>query len=563
MVAAVSACSSIPDDGPVESGPDLAPGLSQAPFDFEPAGPAPNASPTEVVDGFLESLLASPVSTDVSEQFLTPQAQSAWRPDQRTVVYTDAGFTPAGRRVRVSLDVYVELDRQGRWLVPTMGRARSFALRLVRVDGQWRIANPPDATVVPEQHFDLRYRRFALAFFDPSARLLVPEPVYLPWGVQAPSQLVERLLQGPPRDLRQVERTFFPRGTAVDISVPVEDGTARVPLTAQVLDLERDDRERAVAQLAYTLGQVPGVRRMRVTVDGDPLDLPGSDAVDVDQPSPSDPAVPTASTSLFALRGDTVVELADSQELPLGEPVPGTPTDSFAVDMGGSRVAAVVGGGSAVVVARLREDDPGTRTVLAGTDPVRPSWDGLGWLWLLDRTRSGARILVDTGGTLAGPRPLAAPGLAGADVLAFRVSRDGSRLAALVDDPSGGAEVLVARVARDSSGRPRALQPALPLPTGPLPGAVDLAWSSPVTLEVLTRPAAATSRVEIRAADGATLEQPGVAPVPQAGVALTALPDGRSTVVATPAGVLLGLDSRGTWVASPADRGLTAPTYVG
>ncbi len=561
LLVGTGGCSSIPDDGPVQPGPDLTPGASQVPFDFQPAGPVPDATKDQVVDGFLESLQASPVSTDVSEQFLTPTAQQRWRPGERTVVYTDARSQTVASGVRLTLDVYVELDRQGRWLVPAMGRTRTLTLRLVRVDGQWRIADPPDATVVPKQHFDLRYRRFALGFFDPSAQVLVPEPVYLPWGVQTPSQLVQGLLQGPPPDLRRVERTFFPRGTAVDISVPVDDGTARVPLTRQVLDLQREDRERAVAQLAYTLDQVPGVRRMQVTVDGAPLDLPGGGVVDVEDPTPFDPTVPSASTSLFALRDDTVVELADAQELPLAVPVPGASTGPFAVDMTGSRVAAVLAGRGAVVVAQVRKDDPEARTVYSGVDPVRPSWDGLGWLWLLDRSGPGARILV---ATAAGPRQLTAPGLTGADVVAFRVSRDGSRVAALVDD-AGSALVVVSRVARDASGRPQALQPALRLPTGPLPGAADLAWSSPVSLEVLIRPGRATSGVEIRAADGGTLalEQPSVPPVPRPGVALTAVPDGRSTVVATQGEVLFGLDSSGAWDRVPGDRGLTAPTYVG
>jgi hypothetical protein len=290
--------------------------------------------------------------------------------------------------------------------------------------------------------------------------------------------------------------------------------------------------------------------------------VPGGDVFDVEDPTPFDPTVPSASTSLFALRGDTVVELAEDQELPLGAPVPGVPTASFAVDMTGSRVAAVLGGDRSVVVAQIRADDPATRTVLSGSELARPSWDGLGWLWLVDRARSGARILVDTA---SGPRTLSAPGLAGTDVLAFRVSRDGSRLAALVDDPSTGPVVVVARVARDAGGRPRALLPALRLPTGPLPGAVDLAWSSPVSLEVLTRPGRATSRVEVRAADGGTLEreEPSAAAIPRAAVRLTAVPDGRATVVATRGGDLLVRGSLGAWDRLPVGRGLAAPTFVG
>ena len=68
----------------------------------------------------------------------------------------------------------------------------------------------------------------------------------------------------------------MPRGTRLDgISVPVSrDNTAEVPLSDQVLDLDDDQLNLLFAQLAWTLGQIAGVERMRVTVDGTPVDLP-------------------------------------------------------------------------------------------------------------------------------------------------------------------------------------------------------------------------------------------------------------------------------------------------
>ena len=70
----------------------------------------------------------------------------------------------------------------------------------------------------------------------------------------------------------------MPRGTRLDgISVPVSrDNTAEVPLSDQVLDLDDNQLNLLFAQLSWTLGQIAGVERMRVTVAGTPVDLPGA-----------------------------------------------------------------------------------------------------------------------------------------------------------------------------------------------------------------------------------------------------------------------------------------------
>ena len=135
--------------------------------------------------------------------------------------------------------------------------------------------------------------------------MLVPEPVYVPRGLQAPTLLVAALLKGPAPALAGVEGTFVPRGTRLDgISVPVSrDNTAEVPLSDQVLDLDDNQLNLLFAQLSWTLGQIAGVERMRVTVGGTPVDLPGARVdVGVNQWSEFDPALAWASTSLFGTR---------------------------------------------------------------------------------------------------------------------------------------------------------------------------------------------------------------------------------------------------------------------
>ena len=51
-------------------------------------------------------------------------------------------------------------------------------------NGEWRIAEAPDALIVPETWFEQRFRQVSLYFFDPSAQILVPEPVFVPRGDQ-------------------------------------------------------------------------------------------------------------------------------------------------------------------------------------------------------------------------------------------------------------------------------------------------------------------------------------------------------------------------------------------
>ncbi len=175
LLVLLGGCSSLPDEGPVTAAASTGPTTTSAPFDFNPPGPRPDASPVEVVTGFLNALQATPVTTQVAAQFLTDRAVTGWRPARRTVVYGSehvvpvtrdpAEGRPAGPRARVELrlrDVDV-LDATGRWQsAASRSGSRRLTLRLHRERGEWRVANPPDAVVVPQSHFASRYRQYSL-----------------------------------------------------------------------------------------------------------------------------------------------------------------------------------------------------------------------------------------------------------------------------------------------------------------------------------------------------------------------------------------------------------------
>ena len=121
------------------------------------------------------------------------------------------------------------LDARGAWRGPRRRGAGHPALP----DGAQRTASgaspgAPDALIVPQPWFEQRFRQVSLYFFDPTARILVPEPVFVPRGEQQATTLVKALLQGPGAGMGQVERSFIPPGLDVGLSVPVSaDGRRR------------------------------------------------------------------------------------------------------------------------------------------------------------------------------------------------------------------------------------------------------------------------------------------------------------------------------------------------
>ena len=571
---ALSGCVALPQDGPVHSITAQDRADAETLVDYTPGGPKPGSAPVPLVDNFLTAMTATPLNTFVARQFLTSESSSGWVPERGTLVYGSQRLVSRpGGRVRLHLDDVVELDDRGTWRGdPSGGRGLSYDLRMVRENGEWRISRPPNRLIVPRTHFDTQYQQYFLYFFDKSAQVLVPEPVYVPRGLQAPTLLVAGLLEGPQRDLLGVERTFLPAGASLDgISVPVSrDGTAEVPLSDEVLDV--DDRQLGLlfAQLAWTLGQITGVERMRVTVDGTPVDLPGTRVdVGVGTWSDFDPAVAWASTALFGIRDRRVVAVTGEDEQRVGGPLGAQPLGlrSIGVDLPAQHVAGVTADGSQVLEAAVTAPArTAPRTVYAGgADVLRPAYDLYGQVWVLDRTAAGARLSVVRAGSA---REVPVPGLSGRPVVRFVLSRDGTRLVAQVRE-DGRDSLVVARVQRDEKGRVRRAGPAVPLPlVGAGTASIrDLAWRTPGSLAVLAGPSAGTSQLLVVKVDGSsTPEELSTNAELFRGGALrlvTSPAVGAPLYIGTASGQLFSLATTGRWTGTSIRPGLGVPTFVG
>ena len=572
----LAGCVQLPRAGTVSSRPGQEPAdQGTGSYDYQPSGPRPGATPLQIVEDFLLAMQASPQSTAVARKFLTDQARTRWSPEKSTLVYDSRLVSGRDRSFRISMQQTEQLDERGTWLGEIGGAdGVGYDLRLAKERGEWRISDPPDALLIPRSYFESRYQQYFVYFFDPTARVLVPEPTYLPRGEQTPTLLVRRLLSGPHESLDGVLRTFIPGGTKYFLSVPVSpDGVAEVDMSEELLRLDQHDREMALAQLAWTLRQVTGVESMRVTVGGAPLEVPTAvSPQSVTSWSQYDPAVHWSSEELFGTRNGRAVAVDPEDGAVVGRfGAQEYELRDIGVDLAGERVAGVTKDGVTVVLAprgRAGQGPPGpeqTQVVYSrGVDVLRPAWDVFGDVWLVDRRSDGASVSVVRDGVAT---PVEAPGLDGQDVTRFLVSRDGTRLVAVVSGRSGD-RLVMARIVRNVAGKVHRLTPATEVPLALPTGATirDIAWRGPAGLAVLTGPTRQSSRVLMALVDGSTpLSDTDTADVlHRRAVRVVSSPSSDSSMfLQTPDGSLYELGADGQWVGATVRRPLQAPTFVG
>ena len=176
---ATTACVGLPDTGPVVPAGDEVRTQPDADVERRAQPPQEGQPPQVVVTAFLQAMTAYPVRTDVARQFLASDARAGWDPS-RIIIYDGRGSTTGSGVVKVDLLGTHWVDSHGVW----RGQRDSGDIRLkfpmVEEDDAWRIAVAPNALIVPDDWFQDRYQAASLYFLDPTARILVPEPVFVP-----------------------------------------------------------------------------------------------------------------------------------------------------------------------------------------------------------------------------------------------------------------------------------------------------------------------------------------------------------------------------------------------
>lgn len=444
-VVVMAGCAAIPTSGPVERVEDEA-GLGESTVRYMPAGPAKGATETQIINGFLDAMLAYPVTHRVAAEYLTPEAAQQWRPGRSTTVYADAEvFSVSVGSGWIDLRTESRLDAQGR--LRSSDRAQRFDLELTRVDGQWRIATPPDGVLVSRDWFDDYVRAFDLYFLDAAGRHLVPVPVHEVVGDQLATSLMTSLAIGPHEDTPALI-TAVPPASDLRASVPVVDGVAQVDFATRVGELSPSAQKQLSAQVAWTLRQVPVVTDIQVTGDGTVV-APTGDAIQ-DARGWASFGPDKSRRWAFVVAGGTVHQVGVRARAPVRGPWGRDDEGARWVTASQDRAAAVWRDR-----ARVSAPDGDDPVEVVGEGFLRPVIDIDDLTWLVDRPAGRTRVRVHDGESIS---LVSTPGLEG--VTSFSVSPDGARYAATT-----GGRLLVGGIDR-RDGRVVALSPATWLRTG-------------------------------------------------------------------------------------------------
>jgi hypothetical protein len=479
-------------------------GQNQAPYNIPPP-PRHDAQPAEIVSGFLEAMTATPLQTRTAREFLSNRAQARWRPE-RVVTFSDHTPAHGTRHVVVRLRGVDQIGAGGQWQGSVRPSARRLVFPMVRQGGQWRIAEAPNALIVPRSFFDQNYQSAEIYFFDPTGRILVPEPVHVPQGSQLASALVRALVRGPTDAQSGVTRTFLPAGLTPGLSVPVAgNGVAEVTLKGpDPGPLSREATQLILAEFAWTLRQDTSITAFTLTIDGDTMtDASGATRFPVEGAAFGryDPAVDLASGQAYALRRGRLVsgqiDGPTSVDGPFGRAALGI--GPFAVRLDGNEVAAVTP--TSLLLGPVAGPAEATEA-MSGTGFLRPAWDFANRLWVVRDAPGGARIAYLAHGRR---HEVTVPAISGRDVRCFLVSRDGSRLVAVVRGRAAD-HILVSRLKYDADGSGLGATRPHPVPwksTGTT-RIRDIGWTSPTTIAVLDQLSPAHAEVRILDVDGST-----------------------------------------------------------
>ncbi|GAB7193695.1 LpqB family beta-propeller domain-containing protein [Kineococcus sp. NUM-3379] len=571
LLAGAAGCGRLPDSGPVLSGPRLADDPGFGLLQVVPEGPLPEATPLEVVRGFLRA--AGSVQDDhaVARSFLTERAALRWRPDAatticvRTPTVTDLGRAGAGQpsdggpppsaaaTVQVLLEgpVLARIDAQGRRAEQAPGVRLGQRLLLRAERGRWRIDELPDGVVVSASDASRTFRAFPLAFATPDGSQLVPEVRWFAYGSTTATKIVRELLRGPSPWLAPAVVSGAPARTRLRLgSVPVADGVASVELTEEVVDTTPQERRLLLSQLRASLLRVPGVLSVRVTAGGVALSAPSGPDVPTVRP-PDDPRLLVLTEAGLARWDGAELTTVVSEQS--GWAAAGAGTHPAVSPVGGPFAMLGVDG------RRLLLQRPGSPPVqaLAAAEPMLPpSVDRFGWVW----TARGQELLaVPSAAPDAGAVPVQGPAgepLTGLSRL--RVSRDGTRALVVRTGPDGAPVVAVHGVQRDPTGRPVGLTGAGPVLA---PGAVavlDVSWlGADHSVLLVQRPGEEAPRPVVAQAGGPVQVLP---PAPGA-ESVAAGEAERGVVVGTGDGRLL-VRSGADWAPVPTAAG-RHPVYPG
>jgi hypothetical protein len=474
-------CATIPSSSPPQIISETPP-ASEAPnsdLRYGAIVPQPGEQPEDIVRDFLRVGGSYERDHARARAYLTDEGSRAWDDEVRATVLDDSPYLEVqqgGSTVHMRAQQQGRVEADGSYVA---GRAPfPYTFQLEKVNGEWRISNPPDGVLLEASTFATAFRSYNVYFLDSTRTRVVPDVRWFAAAGEAlPSQLVTAIEEGPSAWLAGAVESDLEDST---LQINVEQGSdrVRVYLTGQG-DGADTLPDGAFAQLVWTLNQL-GVGGVEVYVDGrqvQPRNAPPRTLHRLSDWRGFDPESLPASTLGYFIKNGSVWTTDDA---PLVGPAgrPGYGATSAALSTDGRSLAVVrraTQGGRTLFVGTTA----GLRPTVSGRTLTAPTWaSAVDEVWTV---RDGRDVLlVPTRGSAT---RVVAPLDGVGPVRALRLSRDGSRVA-VVAGAAGREQLYVGVVIRDN-GSVR-IERLKPVDVGEV-GVSDASWSDALTLVALVR----------------------------------------------------------------------------
>jgi hypothetical protein len=510
----LAGCASVPSGSQVVGGRATG---HQQPIDDPyvrviPVGPGRDWDPGTMVTAFQAasgSFDGQNGEHKVARQYLA--CGGCWRPGVSTIVYDhveQSAVQRDGDRATVTDKVFQlgRIGTDGQYIADPHNFDQTYQLRQ-DAQKQWRITDLPQELLLSRNDVDRAFRTLDLYFFAPESQVLVPNPVFIPLVNRTwlSEQLVKQLLGGPTSWLRGAAvRSGFPPGTQLR-RLDIAGGVATVDLSRQA---RSGDLGNMSIQLMWTLRQLREVDQLKLEIDGKAIRVPGlnSTVQSAGAWSSFDPNGTSEPPRGYVRSADGRLARLDTN---LQELLPKVRVSHPAISYDARQVAALGKSGDTVTVTDLSNGTPRVvlNAKLKGGRFCTPSWDSRGNVWAVESNSKESRLWEIDGGTKK--LPVDSWPLAPHPVKALRISRDGTRAAAIVQ-MGKFSEVQLGRVDR---GPNKGLQAeGFITISSDLQGAIDLAWRDADHLAVVNMTQGNPSPVLYDVPVGGAAIQPLVGP---------------------------------------------------
>lgn len=437
----LAACGDLPTSGPVNAGQTVAAdGADSIPV-FFPDAPVKDATPQQIVEGFIAAGSGTSGNWETARMYLAPGYKD-WNPREGVVV-----AVPGQRSLEetttgeftLTVTPVATVDATGVMTTESSDLQLPYSVAQ-QADGQWRITQAPQGIVLDRNRFTAVFGSYDLAFFDSTWTYLVPDRRWFP-KQYATTMISSALVDGGPSPWLEgaVATAFTDAARLATPSVPTRSNVAAVSLQEGARALDATVLNRMQTQLQASLAQA-GVDDVDMLVDDQVL---AASPVAVRSTRVDSRPLVLTDTSFGFLSDEAVDELPN-----LGAAIAKVqPVD---VETNGDRTAAAVRDAIGDV---YRVQAAGAQLLDERSDLVAPSIDPEGYVWTVPAGSPAAvRAYAFDGSAVQIPDAWAGA----TEIVQQRVSRDGTRVAAIVRD-AGGYALWVAGILRDRDGAPTGL----------------------------------------------------------------------------------------------------------